>query len=77
MSSEFSCDYCSNSPRNPCYSEEEAAVCPNCDNAAAYLSFDAAKVAVWIRYHNRHNNGAEYTRLEEAAKAVEEYLRWK
>lgn len=49
MSSEFNCDYCSNSPRNPCHSEKQASTCPN-STPGKYLNFNPSEVAQWIRY---------------------------
>ena len=67
MSSEFSCDYCSNMPRHPCHSKKEASTCPNA-TPGQHLDFDPYEVAHWIRYRTNDED------LLAAAKLIEEKM---
>lgn len=74
MSSELSCDYCSMSPRHPCYSREEAAVCPNQDNPGSLHDFDPTHVAEWIRHRAKRQESDIAAKLEEAASYIERHF---
>lgn len=71
MSSEFSCSYCSASPRHPCYSTDEAAHCPNQTNRGMYLEMDKSDVVTWIRYNIGFLSDAERAKVEEACEIIE------
>lgn len=74
MSSEFNCDYCSNMPRRPCHSKEEASKCGNA-REGEYLDFDVADVVKWLRYKARYSPWSdETTALQHAANIIEEHL---
>jgi hypothetical protein len=72
VSSEFSCDYCSACPRNPCDSRAEAAHCPNAgESSGFYLDFDRDDVMAWLRYHSESLKTEDQDAISRACEIIE------